>query len=171
MSAYMNPLNRIRIVVLIELNVYLYDTLWTYYNDQNLDPELFCTFNLSANQKNNNRKITNKKTFVSFPPVLSLWWSLLNMKSKTDLVVDQQLYWSYRCRGETLLLVSVQALCYVAGFEQSIFDEDRQSSQDERGKKIHVDVVPHAVEFPDEGEATIIQEVICWCINHLVLLS
>lgn len=49
-----------------------------------------------------------------------------------------------------MLRVSAEVLVDVGGPQQSIFDEDRQRSQDEGGKQIHVDVVPHAVQFPGE---------------------
>lgn len=35
--------------------------------------------------------------------------------------------------------------CFFGGIQQGVLDEDGQCSQDEGSKKIHVDVVPHAV--------------------------
>lgn len=32
--------------------------------------------------------------------------------------------------------------------QQSVFNQDGHGSQDEGGKQVHVDVVPHTVEFP-----------------------
>lgn len=68
----------------------------------------------------------------------------------SDLIVDQQLHRRHRCPGESLLLVSAEVLRCDVGHQQGVFDEDGQRSQDEGGKQIHVDVVPHAVQFPGE---------------------
>lgn len=32
--------------------------------------------------------------------------------------------------------------------QQGVFNQDGHGSQDERGKQVHVDVVPHTVELP-----------------------
>lgn len=76
------------------------------------------------------------------------------MELTTHLIVDQQLHWRHRGPGESLLLVLAEVLRCDVGLHQSVFDEDGQRSQDEGCKQIHMDVVPHAVEFSDEREAT-----------------
>lgn len=78
----------------------------------------------------------------------------------TDLIVDQQLHWRHRCLWESLLLVTAEVLKRDVGLQQRVFDEDWQRSQDEGGKQIHVDVVPHAVQLPDEWEAVIVSKII-----------
>lgn len=80
------------------------------------------------------------------PPCLSCTWCWIT----TDLIVYQQLHWRHRCLRKALLLVTAEVLRRDVGLQQSVFDEDRQGSQDEGGKQIHVDVVPHAVQFPVE---------------------
>lgn len=46
-------------------------------------------------------------------------------------------------------------LAVLFGVQNAVFDEDGNSSQDERHKEVHVDEVPGAVELPeDEGEGT-----------------
>lgn len=82
--------------------------------------------------------------------------SFVTIQITTDLIVDQQFHWRHWCLGESLLLVSAEVLRCDVGLQQSVFDEDGQRSQDEGGKQIHVDVVPHAVQFPDEWETAMV---------------
>lgn len=58
------------------------------------------------------------------PPVI-----IVQSLHHPDLVVD-------RCRP---------VRCFFGGIQQGILNEDGQCTQDEGSKKIHVDVVPHAV--------------------------
>lgn len=67
-----------------------------------------------------------------------------------DLVVDQQLHRGHGGLGVALLLIPAAVLRrQVGGLQQSVLNEDGQRSQDEGGKQVHVDVVPHAVQFPE----------------------
>lgn len=61
----------------------------------------------------------------------------------SDLVLDKQLHLEV-CGG---------ARVDVGSLQQGVFDENGCSSQDEGGKKVHVNVVPHTVQFPGNTTA------------------
>ena len=44
--------------------------------------------------------------------------------------------------------------------EQGVFHQDGHGSQDEGGKQVHVDVVPHTVELPAAEESQCVMALI-----------
>lgn len=83
----------------------------------------------------------------------SLFKYIFTNTLSADRIIDQHIHWRHWCAGEALVLVAADVLHCAIGLQQGVFDEDRKGSQDEGGEQIHMDVVPHAMQFPDKWRA------------------